>query len=98
MRGAASPAAPSSPLVTRRTGEEDQPPGRVRILIVEDNPVNQKLVVRLVEKLGYRADVVGNGREAVEATERLLYRVILMDCQMPEMDGFEATQVIRARA
>jgi signal transduction histidine kinase/ActR/RegA family two-component response regulator len=68
------------------------------VLLVEDNPVNQKLAVRLVEKLGYRVDVVANGREALEATSLRSYAAILMDCQMPEMDGFAATRHIRQRS
>ncbi len=94
------PATPDHPvaaprLVTRHTLAEET--ARPRVLIVEDNVVNQKLAVRMVEKLGYRSDVVENGREALAALEKGGYAAILMDCQMPVMDGFEATRKIRGR-
>ena len=69
--------------------------GIAPVLLVEDNPVNQKLVVRLLEKHGLRAEVANNGREAVQKFEQGEFSLILMDCQMPEMDGFEATSLIR---
>jgi PAS domain S-box-containing protein len=68
-----------------------------RILVAEDNVVNQRVVVRMIERLGYRADIVGTGVEAVNAVTRQAYAAVLMDCQMPEMDGYEATRVIRER-
>ena len=70
---------------------------RYRLLVVDDNPVNQRVAARILEKMGYRVDVAGNGLEAVNAATRVEYAAVLMDCQMPEMDGFEATIEIRRR-
>lgn len=82
-------------LVTRHTVAENIQ--HRRVLVVEDNLVNQKLAVRMVEKLGYQPDVVDNGHEALTALKNGDYTAILMDCQMPIMDGFETTKNIRER-
>jgi CheY-like chemotaxis protein/HPt (histidine-containing phosphotransfer) domain-containing protein len=87
------------PFVTRHSLEERRPPARRdhRILVVEDNPINQEVTRRQLETLGYRAEVASGGEAALDALEHGTYSAVLMDCQMPGMDGFAATAEIRRR-
>jgi signal transduction histidine kinase/CheY-like chemotaxis protein len=86
------------PLVTRYNLQDTAaPPVSLQILLAEDNLVNQRLAMRLLEKRGHQVTLAGNGQEAVAATEKNTFDLVLMDLQMPEMDGFEATEALRER-
>jgi CheY-like chemotaxis protein len=89
------PLPEEKPRITGPVPDAVERAERLRILVAEDNPVNQKVIMHMVQKLGHHGTLVSNGAEAVAVYRQQTFDLVLMDCQMPEMDGFEAARIIR---
>jgi CheY-like chemotaxis protein len=93
-----TPAVPAALAASLPTPSKIEPEfKKAHILLAEDNFINQKIALAQLRRLRYRADSAANGREVLEALQRISYDLILMDCEMPEMDGYETSQAIRQR-
>jgi CheY-like chemotaxis protein len=88
-------ATPIEPRVEHANTPSGQFGHSLRLLVAEDNIVNQRLIIQQLKKLGHSAEIAANGLEVVQAVQRAQFDVILMDCQMPEMDGYEASRIIK---
>ena len=91
------PKRPACKTCWRRWAQRTAPPQALYVLLAEDNPINQRVAMRLLEKRGHRVALAATGREALEWFDRERFDLILMDVQMPDMDGIETTSVIRQR-